>query len=255
MAISVIIGTYNSARYLRKVIDNVRDYDEVMIFDKGSTDDTVAIAQKEGCIVTHSVNDDEENFQAHNHAINQAKNDWILFLRPGELAPRELKDYLEDFIKDAGDTHGLFIPRRNFLMNKEDTNNYPDFQLRFFLRDGTVWNDDEAELPSVYGRTERIPAHKKKLALIRIPGTINDTIGHLEDICAEPEATLPRKVSLMEILSTTMGAFAREYILKGKFKYGTIGYIDAVNITMQEYFKLAKRHERFAMNEINERLK
>lgn len=254
MAISVLIGTYNSARYLRKVIENVKDYDEVMVYDKGSTDDTVEIARKEGCKVIHTVDNVEEDFQAHNHAINQAKNDWILFLRPNELAPRELKGYLEKFVENAGDTHGLFIPRRNFLMNKEDTNNYPDFQLRFFHRRGTIWNDDEAELPSVYGRTERISAHKKKLAIIRIPGSINDSIGHLEESCTDAQAT-PRKISLMEILTTTMGTFTREYILKGKFKYGTIGYIDAVNATMQEYFKLAKRHEKFVMDEINEKLK
>ena len=254
MAISVLIGTYNSARYLRKVIENVKDYDEVMIYDKGSTDDTVEIARREGCNVIYTADNDNVNFHAHNYAINKAKNDWILFLRPNELAPRELKDYLEKFIENADEIHGLFIPRRNFLMNKEDTNNYPDFQLRFFHRAGTIWNDDEAELPSVYGRTERISAHKKKLAIIRIPGSINDSIGHLEGSCTDAEAT-PRKVSLMEILSTTMGTFTREYILKGKFKYGTIGYIDAVNATMKEYFKLAKRHEKCVMEEINEKLK
>ncbi|MDE6562333.1 MAG: glycosyltransferase [Muribaculaceae bacterium] len=254
MAISVLIGTYNSARYLRKVIENVKDYDEVMIYDKGSTDDTVEIARREGCNVIYTADNDDVNFHAHNYAINKAKNDWILFLRPNELAPRELKDYLEKFIENADEIHGLFIPRRNFLMNKEDTNNYPDFQLRFFHRAGTIWNDDEAELPSVYGRTERISAHKKKLAIIRIPGSINDSIGHLEGSCTDAEAT-PRKVSLMEILSTTMGTFTREYILKGKFKYGTIGYIDAVNATMKEYFKLAKRHEKCVMEEINEKLK
>ena len=239
---------------MRKVFENVKDYDEVMIYDKGSTDDTVDIARQEGCNVIQTINNDEKLFQAHNYAINKAKNDWILFLRPNELAPRELKEYLEKFISEDEETHGLFIPRRNFLMNTEDTNNYPDFQLRFFHRSGTIWNDDEAELPSVYGRTERIPAHKKKLAIIRIPGSINDSIGHLENACTDALME-PRKITLMEILTTTMGTFTKEYILKGKFKYGTIGYIDAVNATMKEYFKLAKRHERFVMDEINEKLK
>ncbi len=237
------------------MIENVKDFDEILVYDKGSSDHSIEIAKEAGCKVIHTADDDKENLHTHNYAIAHAKNDWILFLRTNELAPRELKNYLEDFIKEAEDTHGLFIPRRNFLMNKEDSNNYPDFQLRFFLRDGTVWNDDEAELPSVYGRTGRIPAHKKKLALIHIPGSINDTIGNLEKTYSEANESTPRKVTLMEILSTTMGAFAREYILKGKFKYGTIGYIDSVNITMQEYFKLAKRHERFAMDEINKKLK
>ncbi|MDE7409344.1 MAG: glycosyltransferase [Muribaculaceae bacterium] len=254
MAISVIIGTYNSAKYIRKAIDCVRDYDEVLIFDYGSTDDTLETARQAGCNVIYTAGEDTDGYSAHNHAIHKAKNDWILFLKPGEIAPRDLKGYLEDFIKNPGDTHGLFIPRRHFLMNKEDFNNYPDFQLRFFHRGGTVWNDDESELPSVYGRTDRIPAQPRKYAIIQIPGTINDSIGHLEDSC--PDGEIPsRKIPLIEILTTTMGTFMKEYILKGKFRYGTIGYIDAVNTTMKDYFILAKRHERNALEEINEKLK
>lgn len=139
-------------------------------------------------------------------------------------------------------------------MNKEDTNNYPDFQLRFFHRHGTVWNDAEGELPSVCGRIKRIPAIKKKYAIIRIPGTINDDIGCLEQSCADMHIE-PRKISLLEIMTTTIGTFMKEYILKGKFKYGTIGYIDAVNTTMKDYFVLAKRHEKCVTEEINEKLK
>lgn len=254
MAISVIIGTYNSAKYIRKAIELVKDYDEILIYDKGSTDDTIEIAREAGCGVIDVTEKDIYGLSVHNHAINQAKNEWILFLRPGEIAPRELKTYLDDFIKHADDTHGLFIPRRNYLMNKEDTNNYPDFQLRFFHRGGTIWNDDEAELPSVYGRTERIPAIQKKYAIIHLPGSINDAIGHLEEFCSDRD-TEPRKIRLMDILSTTMGTFIKEYVLKGKFRYGTIGYIDAVNTTMKDYFTLAKRHEKYAMGEINEKLK
>ena len=254
MAISVIIGTYNSAGYIRKAIDCVKEYDEILIYDKGSTDGTIDIASQAGCKVIYTDGNETDGDSAHNHAIIKAKNDWILFLRPGELAPRDLKKYLDDFLKNPGDTHGLFIPRRHFLMNREDTNNYPDFQLRFFHRGGTVWNDDEAELPSVYGRTGRIPAHNRKYAIIELPGTINDTIGHLEDSCPDIQNEA-RKIPLVEIITTTMGTFLREYILKGKFKYGTIGYIDAVNTTMKQYFTLAKRHERHALEEINEKLK
>lgn len=254
MAITVIIGTYNSARYIRKAIECVRDFDEILIYDKGSSDDTLEIAREAGCEVVYAAGNDTEGYSAHNHAIQKAKNEWILFLRPGEIAPRGLKEYLYDFIKDPGDTHGLFIPRRNFLMNREDTNNYPDFQLRFFHRGGTVWNDDESELPSIYGRTDRLPAHNRKLAIIHLPGTINDAIGHLEEHCPEAQGEA-RKVPLMEILTKTMGTFISEYIMKGKFKYGTIGYIDAVNTTMQHYFSLAKRHEKYALREINEKLK
>lgn len=254
MAISVLIGTHNSEKYLHRVIDYVKDYDEVLIYDKGSSDSTVEIAKAAGCTVLHMGGNVEESFFTHNQAIQRAKNDWILFLRPNELAPRSLKDYLENFITSAGDIHGLFIPRRHFILDKEDSNHYPDFRLRFFHRGGAVWNDEEGSLPSVPGRTSRIPANRKNLAIIRLPESINEEIGHLEDYCAS-SAYIPKKIPLLHILSSTMGTFMREYILKGKFKYGTAGYIDAVNHTMKDYFILAKKHEKKVMADINDRLK
>lgn len=253
MAISVLIGTYNSAKYLRKVIENVKDFDEVLIFDHGSTDNSIEIAREAGCAVLQFDKGQDNAYQTHNTAIKNAKNDWILFLRPNELAPKALKQYLDDFILHPEATHGLFIPRRNFILEREDTNDYPDFQLRFFHRGGTLWNDDKSDLPSVYGRIDRVPANRKELAIVRIPGSINDSIGHLEKDFPLLDAS--EKVDLWHILSITMGTFMKEYILKGKFRYGTTGYIDSVNITMKEYFKLAKRHEKRVMEEIYEKLK
>lgn len=254
MAISVLIGTHNSEKYLKKVIDCVKDYDEVLIYDKGSTDSTVEIAEAAGCTVLHMGCDANDLFFSHNQAIHKAKNDWILFLRPYELAPRSLRDYLEGFITDAVDVHGLFIPRRHFILDREDSNHYPDFKLRFFHRGGAVWNDEEGAIPSLPGRTSRIPAHMKNLAIIRLPESINEEIGNLEEYWGDSEIS-PQKIPLSRILTTTMATFMKEYIMKGKFRYGTAGYIAAVNHTMKDYFILAKKHEKHVMAGINDRLK
>lgn len=252
MAISVLIGTYNSAKYLRKVLEYVKGYDEVLVYDMGSTDESVEIAREAGCRVIHTGIDAEDSSHTHNDAIRSAKNDWILLLRPYELAPRDLKDYLYDFIEHSADVHGLFIPRRKFIMDKEDYNSYPDFHLRFFQRDGTVWNEGKNELPSVCGNTKRIPAHRKNLAIIHIPRSVNEMIGNLEENYGNHAE--PKRVSLIKIISATVGTFLREFVVKGKFKHGTIGYIDSVNASMKDYFILAKGHEMSVMNEINKKL-
>ncbi len=253
MAISVLIGTYNSAKYLRKVLEYVKDYDEVLVYDMGSTDNSVDIAREEGCRVIHTGIDADDSSHTHNDAIRSAKNEWILLLRPYELAPRDLKKYLYDFIEHSDNVHGLFIPRRKFIMDKEDHNSYPDFHLRFFHRDGTVWNEGNNDLPSVCGRTERIPAHRKNLAIIHIPRSVNDMIGHLDENYGD--LAEPKRVSLLTIIRATVGTFFKEFIMKGKFKHGTIGYIDSVNASMKDYFILAKSHEKSVMNEINDKLK
>ena len=51
--ISVIINTYNAEQHLRKVLDSVKDFDEVVVCDMESTDHTLEIAKEYGCkIVT-----------------------------------------------------------------------------------------------------------------------------------------------------------------------------------------------------------
>ena len=49
--ISVVINTYNARQHLAKVLDSVKDFDEVVVCDMESTDDTVAIAEQYGCKV------------------------------------------------------------------------------------------------------------------------------------------------------------------------------------------------------------
>ena len=51
--ISVVINTYNAEAKLAKVLDTVKDFDEVVICDMESTDSTPDIARKYNCkIVT-----------------------------------------------------------------------------------------------------------------------------------------------------------------------------------------------------------
>ena len=51
--ISVVINTYNAEKHLREVLDSVKDFDEIVICDMESKDNTLAIAREYGCkIVT-----------------------------------------------------------------------------------------------------------------------------------------------------------------------------------------------------------
>lgn len=51
--ISVVINTYNAEQHLKAVIEAVKDFDEIVICDMESTDETLNIARSYGCkIVT-----------------------------------------------------------------------------------------------------------------------------------------------------------------------------------------------------------
>ena len=47
--ISVVINTRNAAQYLQEVIDAVQGFDEVLICDMESEDETLDIARRNGC--------------------------------------------------------------------------------------------------------------------------------------------------------------------------------------------------------------
>ncbi|MGZ5262160.1 MAG: glycosyltransferase, partial [Kaistella sp.] len=54
MGISAVINTYNADLHLEKVLECVKDFDEILICDMGSTDRTLEIAKKFNCaIVPH----------------------------------------------------------------------------------------------------------------------------------------------------------------------------------------------------------
>ena len=82
--VSVIIPTYNSARYLTDAVDSVlvqsfKDY-EVLVIDDGSTDDTEAIMRRYGPPVRYI---DQENggvSTARNRGIVESRGRYVAFL-------------------------------------------------------------------------------------------------------------------------------------------------------------------------------
>ena len=49
--ISAVLNTYNASQYLDRVLDSLSGFDEILVCDMESTDDTVEIARRHGCRV------------------------------------------------------------------------------------------------------------------------------------------------------------------------------------------------------------
>ena len=74
--VSIIIPTYNCARYLGRAIDSAlaqtyKDY-EILVVDDGSTDDAKNVAMKYGREVTYLYQQNRGVSAARNHAISKA---------------------------------------------------------------------------------------------------------------------------------------------------------------------------------------
>ncbi len=82
--VSVIIPTYNRARYVTKAIESVlaqtyRDY-EIVVVDDGSTDNTKEILQTYMDRIRYNYQDNSGVSAARNAGIKAAKGEWIAFL-------------------------------------------------------------------------------------------------------------------------------------------------------------------------------
>lgn len=167
--ISVVINTYNASLHLARVLDTVKDFDEIVICDMESTDNTLEIVERYGCkIVTFPRGNYQICEPARQTAIDSASYKWILVVDADELVTPQLKDYLYALTKQDNAPKGVYIPRKSKFMGRFMHCFYPDYQLRFFIKEGTVWPPIIHADPIIQGRIDKLPRTDENLAFIHL---------------------------------------------------------------------------------------
>lgn len=244
--ISVVINTYNAQKYLTQVLETAKSFDEIVVCDMESTDDTVAIAQRYGCtIVTFPKGDCKSAEPARTFAIQSATSDWVLVVDADELIPQALHDYLYDFIQHPDDIRGLYIPRKNYTMNTFLPSSYPDYQLRFFIREGTIWPPYVHTFPTVQGKLDHLPQSRKDLAFRHLDDSTHATIVRLNNYTEnEVEKKAGKHVTLFKMVFSPLNRFFKLYFLKGGIFYGIPGYVQAMRSAIYKFTVLCKLYEK-----------
>jgi glycosyltransferase involved in cell wall biosynthesis len=229
MNISVVINTYNAEKHLRQVLQSVKEFDEILICDMESTDSTLDIAREFGCkIVTFAKENNISAEPARTFAIQSASCEWVLVIDADELVTPQLREYLYQCIKNENCSKGLFLPRKNFFMGKFSHANYPDYQLRFFIREGTTWPPYVHTFPIVKGKIEKIPKDKK-YAIIHLADDSIRTILQKTNLYSENEIDKKnaKGYGTAALFYRPTFRFFKSYILKGGFRDGIEGLICA----------------------------
>jgi len=240
--ISVVILTKNSSKYLKQVLHAVREFDEVVILDNGSTDDTMNIARTFENVVVH-----EHEFigfgPLKNYASSLAKNDWVLSLDSDEILTKEFIDSLKN--KNLDPQSVYTIERMNYYKEKKIQycwNN--DIIVRLYHKNSTKFNDRYVH--------EGIESNGLHVELL------NGSIKHYSYssisefmIKADRYSTLfaeqhagKSKSSPGKAISHALFAFIKTYILKRGFLDGYIGLVISYTQASEKFYKYMKLYEK-----------
>lgn len=249
MPISVVINTYNAEKHLAEVLETVKDFDEVLICDMESTDSTLEIARQYGCrIVTFEKKEYNIVEPARDFAIHSATHEWVLVVDADELVTPELKEYLYKHISEQACPDGLLIPRKNHMMNVFMRSSYPDYQLRFFRKDKTFWPPVIHSRPQVSGMTASIPAQREDCALIHKSETMSNAFRHVNEYTDnEVERRKGTHVTWGKLIFQPFFRFFKGYVMKGGFRYGKVGYVQACKHAYYKFVVLCKLLEQERM--------
>ncbi|MBO5186898.1 MAG: glycosyltransferase family 2 protein [Prevotella sp.] len=244
--ISVVINTYNASAHLQRVIESVKDFDEILVCDMESTDDTVDIARRSGCrVVTFAKNGCDIVEPARQFAIDSASYDHVLVVDADELVPAALRKYLYAALAADSCPDGIAVPRRNYFMGRFMHSAYPDYVLRFFDRRVTVWPPVIHTSPQVDGTVERIPAARRDLAFEHLANDSVGTIIRKADTYSTHE--LPRRrhknYGCCAIIYRPAFRFFKSYVLKKGFLDGMPGLIHACLDAIYQFVIVAKLTE------------
>ena len=126
MNVSAVMIVKNGARTICKTLESLREFDDVVVYDNGSTDGTLDIARDYPNI--HLIEGNFDGFgTTKNRAASFAKHDWVLIIDSDEVVDEGLLEALQTKVLDS---HTIYIV--NFLAY------YKEIQIKY-----SGWNNQK----------------------------------------------------------------------------------------------------------------
>jgi len=240
--ISVTILTKNNQKYIREVLESAKTFDEVVIYDNGSTDDTLNIA-KEFSNVTIHCGPFLGFGPSHNEASTLAKNDWILSIDSDEIITKEMAEQIKKTTLNEKCVYSF--PRHNYFNGKfiKWCGWYPDRQYRLYNRNATRFSEAQVHEAIIVDNMTHIPLQDpiKHYSYSSISEFL-EKMQLYSNLFAQ-QYKGKKSSSLPKALLHGIFAFFKSYILKRGFMGGYEGFVISLYNGHTAYYKYLKLRE------------
>lgn len=271
LPISATILVKNAQDTIRECLDSLQEFDEIILLDNGSSDDTLKIAREFDALYGNLRIYSSEfiGFGAlKNLAISYAKNDWIFSIDSDEVLESRTLELLKNLFgsesgsndSESSDTskqstlHTGKLPAPNtiYALPRKNLYNgewikacgwYPDYVTRIFNKTYTRFNDN------IVHESIIIP---KDAHLIKLDSGIKhyafENITHLLDKLQKYSSLwvqqhTHKSSSPLKAIIRGSWSFARNYVFKKGFLYGYKGFVISVCNALGVFFKYMKLYE------------
>jgi len=239
--ISVVIICKNAATTLQKTLESARDFDEVVIYDNGSEDESMDIAGSFNNVSLH-----RGKFtgfgSTKNQAISLARHDWVFSLDADEIITPELREFLRHWKPDSKNAAG-FVLRKNFFMGRHVKRGGwgNDWLLRIFNRNTHQFND-----APVHEKVPLTRQSKKQYLPCPIEHNAVQNIGQfllkIDRYTEIRRSEGGKTFHPILIVLRSLFAFIRSYIIRAGFIEGWRGLVIAWNEANGVFYKYMKRY-------------
>ena len=241
--ISVVLITKNAELLLEKCLTSLRLFDEVVIYDNGSTDNTLDIANSFANVKLF-----QGEFlgfgKSKQYAATLASNDWVFSLDADETITEALADELLNMPLDEKTCYQ--VRRDNFYRNKhiKCCGWYPEYIVRLYHRGATNFSEAAVHETVVTDglKVAKLSAPINHYSFHSVADFLTKIQNYSEIYANDMQGK--KRVSIPMAVFRGWFAFIKSYFLRRGWSAGFEGFVIALFHALGTTVKYLKLHEK-----------
>lgn len=242
--ISAIILAKNEEKKIGHAVTSLSFCDEVIVIDDESTDETGKRAEKAGArVLVHSKKNEFSG--QRNWAMEQARNEWVVFIDADEEVTPNLAQEIKNVLKGENANIGAYaIPRRDFFWHTElkfgETHKARTKGIVRLIKKGSgVWTGAVHETFTPVGGVGKLDEFLNHHSHDSLSSFVQD-INTYSTLRAAELFAQGKKVSPIELIVVPFGKFIYTYFILRGFLDGPSGFVYSFAMSFHSFLVRAK---------------